>query len=53
MLPLLFILYYAIYGLATVFSRSFDREDIVMLLEVEKRIGINAEPIKKILKRFL
>ncbi|MCJ7655962.1 MAG: flippase, partial [Dehalococcoidia bacterium] len=53
MLPLLFILYYAIYGIATVFSRSFDKEDIVMLLQVEKRIGINAEPIKKILRRFL
>ncbi|MCJ7514894.1 MAG: flippase [Dehalococcoidia bacterium] len=53
MLPLLFILYYAIYGIATVLSRSFDKEDIVMLLEVEKRIGINAEPIKKILRRFL
>lgn len=52
MLPLLFILYYALYGIATVLSRSFDREDIVMLLEVEKRSGINAEPIKKILRRF-
>jgi O-antigen/teichoic acid export membrane protein len=53
MLPLLFIFYYAIYGVATVLSRSFDREDIAILLEVEKRSGINAEPLKKILRRFI
>lgn len=52
-LPLLFILYYAIYALATVLTRSFDREDIALLLEIEKRSGINAAPIKKILSRFL
>jgi O-antigen/teichoic acid export membrane protein len=52
-LPLLFILYYAIYGSATVLSKSFDREDIVLLLEIEKRFGINAEPIKKILRLFI
>ena len=32
MLPFVFILYYALYGTATVLSRSFDREDIVVLL---------------------
>ena len=53
MLPLLFILYYGIYGMATVLSKSFDREDIVLLLEVEKRFGINAEPLKRILRRFI
>lgn len=53
MLPLLFILYYAIYGIATVLSRSFNKEDIALLLEVEKRSGLNAAPIKKILSRFI
>jgi O-antigen/teichoic acid export membrane protein len=53
MLPFVFIFYYAIYGIATVLSRSFDREDIVVLLEIEKRFGINAEPIKKILRIFI
>ena len=53
MLPLLFILYYAIYGTAVVLTRSFDKEDIAMLLEIEKRSGINAAPIKKILSRFV
>jgi O-antigen/teichoic acid export membrane protein len=53
MLPLLFILYYVIYGIAAVLTRSFDQEDISLLLEIEKRSGINATPIKKILKRFI
>ncbi|MDH5695327.1 MAG: flippase [Dehalococcoidia bacterium] len=53
MLPLLFILYYVIYGIATVLTRSFDREDIALLLEIEKRSGINAGPIKRILSRFV
>jgi O-antigen/teichoic acid export membrane protein len=53
MLPLLFALFYAIYGTATVLTRSFDQEDIVTLLMLEKRSGINAEPAKKILRRFI
>jgi O-antigen/teichoic acid export membrane protein len=53
MLLLLFILYYAIYGTAVVLTRSFDREDIAMLLELERWSGINAAPIKRILGRFL
>jgi len=53
MLILLFISYYAVYAIATVFTRSFDREDIALLLEVEKRSNINAAPIKKILRRFI
>jgi O-antigen/teichoic acid export membrane protein len=53
MLPLLFILYYVIYGVVTVLTRSFDQEDIFLLLEIEKRSGINAAPIKKILSRFV
>ena len=52
-LPLLFLLYYALYSIATVLSKSFDREDIVILLDIEKRSGINATPVKKILSRFL
>jgi O-antigen/teichoic acid export membrane protein len=52
-LLILFILYYGIYGLATLFTKSFDKEDIAMLLEVEKRSGINMAPLKKIVKRFL
>jgi len=53
MLPLLFILYCGIYGLAILLTRSFDREDIVMLLAIEERLGINLTAVKKILKKFL
>jgi O-antigen/teichoic acid export membrane protein len=53
MLLLLFILYYAVYGTAVVLTRSFDREDIALLLEIEKMSGINAAPLKKILSRFV
>ena len=35
------------------FVTPFDREDIAVLLEIEKRSGINAAPIKKLLRRFL
>jgi O-antigen/teichoic acid export membrane protein len=53
MLPLLFILYYAIYAIAIVFTRSFDKSDIALLLEIERRSGLNTTPIKKILSRFV
>ncbi len=53
MLVILFILYYGIYGLATLFTKSFDKEDIALLLEAEKKSGINMAPLKKILNRFI
>jgi O-antigen/teichoic acid export membrane protein len=53
MLPLLFILYYCIYGLAILLTKSFDQEDIAMLLAIEKRAGVNLSFVKKILRRFL
>jgi len=53
LLVILFVVYLGIYGLATLFTRSFDKEDIALLLEIEKRSGVNAAPVKKILRRFL
>jgi O-antigen/teichoic acid export membrane protein len=53
MLPLLFILYYVIYGLAILLTKSFDKEDISMLLAIEKRAGVNLSLIKRILRRFI
>jgi O-antigen/teichoic acid export membrane protein len=52
-LPILFFLFYAVYFMVILFSRSFDQEDIMLLLEIEKKMGINMAPIKKILSRFL
>ncbi len=53
MLILFFVLYYAIYGIAVVLTRSFDREDIALLLEIEKMSGVNAAAVKKVLKKFV
>jgi len=53
MLPLLFILYYAVYAAAVVLTRSFDKEDIAMLLEIEKLSGVNFTAAKRILSRFI
>jgi len=52
MLPILFVLFLIVYGLALLFTKSFDREDIDILLVMEKRFGINFQIIKKLLGRF-
>jgi len=53
MLPIMFILYFSIYALAILFTRSFDKEDIALLLAIEKKSGLNAAPLKKLLRRFV
>ena len=53
MLPILLVLYYGIYGLAIIFTRSFDQEDIALLLVIEKRVGLNLIFIKRFLGRFV
>lgn len=52
-LPILFVIFLAVYGFSILSTKSFDKEDIMILKSVEKRSGIDATPIKKILKRFL
>jgi O-antigen/teichoic acid export membrane protein len=53
MLPLLFILFAILYGLSLLFTKSFDQEDINMLLTMEKKMGINFIRMKNLLKRFV
>lgn len=53
MLPLFFILFLAAYALAWLLTRSFDSEDIMLLLAIEQRTGIDATPVKRVLKRFV
>lgn len=53
MLVLILIAYYGSYGLATLLTKSFDEEDIALLLQIEERSGINLAPVKRILERFL
>jgi O-antigen/teichoic acid export membrane protein len=53
MLPLLFILFNAIYGLSLLLTKSLDNEDVMIFLAIEKKMGINLKRIKKILKKFM
>ena len=48
-----FPLFLIIYGSLIIFTKSFDKEDIEILLEIEKKSNINLALIKKILKRFM
>jgi O-antigen/teichoic acid export membrane protein len=53
MLLILFVLFVLIYALLLLLTRSFDNEDIMILLEIEKRLGINLTLVKNVLKRFI
>jgi O-antigen/teichoic acid export membrane protein len=53
MLPLIFIFIVIVIFLSVLFTRSLEQEDIMMFLDIEKRIGINLAPIKKLLGKFL
>ena len=53
LLILFFLLFSVIYGVCLLITRSLDKEDIMMLQEMEKAAGINATSIKRIMKRFL
>ena len=53
MLPLLLILFLVVYGLAVLFTKSFDKEDIAMAQTLEKGLGLNLSAIKRIIIRFI
>ena len=48
-----FSLFLLIYGLLVLITRIFDEEDIMMMLTIEKRLGINLSAVKRFLKRFI
>ena len=50
--PLLFLFLFG-YGLLLLLTRSFDKEDITMLLTLEKRMGINVTSLKRVLEKFI
>ncbi len=52
-LPIFLVSFLLIYGLSILLTRSFDKEDIAMLLTIEKRLGMNLAPVKRILQRFV
>ncbi|NQE53596.1 putative flippase AglR [ANME-1 cluster archaeon GoMg3.2] len=49
-LVLLFLVFYV---LSVLFTKSFDEEDIMILLTLEKRLGLDLVQIKRFLKRFV
>jgi len=53
MLPVLLILFLSAYFMLLFLTRSVDKEDIDLLLALEKNMGVNAEIIKKILRKFI
>lgn len=53
LLPLLFIAFLGAYAISVLLTRSFDKEDIMLLLAIEQRLGMNLTAAKKLLRRFL
>jgi len=47
------VAFLAVYSLLVLLSRSVDREDIDLLLAIERKMGIDLGIIKKILRRFV
>jgi O-antigen/teichoic acid export membrane protein len=52
MLPLIFIFFILIYGVSLLLTKSFDQEDIDVLLNIEKKTGLNFIKVKRLIKRF-
>lgn len=52
LIPILFLLFIGVYALSVLFTKSFDKEDIMMLNTLEKKLGLDLEVVKKILKKF-
>lgn len=53
LLLMFLIIFLGAYGLSILLTKSFDKEDIMMLLTIEKRLGVDLTSIKNILKRFI
>lgn len=51
-IPVLAI-FLGVYFFLVLLSRSVDKEDVELLMAIEKRLGVNLEVIKKILRRFV
>ncbi len=47
------VVFLGVYFLLVLVSRSIDREDVELLLAIERKLGMNLSIIKKILKRFV
>lgn len=53
-MPFAFLaLFMMVYGLSLLLAKSFDKEDITLLLQIEKRLGVNLTWVKGVLKRLI
>lgn len=53
LLLVLLAVFWGTYALSILLTRSFDKEDIAILLGIERILGLNLARLKKILKMFL
>lgn len=53
MLPIVFVLILVVHALSLLLTRSFDDEDISLVLAIERRTGVDATRIKNIIRRFI
>ncbi len=53
MLPVMLILFIIVYLVSLLFTKSFDKEDIDMLLSIEKKTGLNLTKVKQLIKKFI
>ncbi len=51
-IPVLLV-FLIVYGFLVLLSRSVDREDVELLLAIEKRLGVDLGKMKKILRKFV
>ena len=49
----LLVLFVVVYLVSLVVTGSIDKEDAQMLLQVEKRCGVNLTPLKKLIGKFM
>ena len=52
MLPIIFALFYIVYIISILITKSFDQEDINMLQILEEKTGFKSELLRRILLRF-
>lgn len=53
MLPVIFFVFLGLYGVSLLVTRSFDTEDIDLLLKIEKKMHLDFGRTKRVLKRFI
>jgi O-antigen/teichoic acid export membrane protein len=53
MFVILFSLFLVFYAVSLLFTKTFDEEDVMILLAIEKEVGLDLVSAKRILKRFI